>query len=69
MPRQARHIRQRWPSAKLLRSLHARERRASETDLSKLLFSVISFAEIGVEAAIGKLDVPDDLRDRVIGPS
>lgn len=26
-----------------------------------LLFSVVSFAEIGIKASIGKLDVPDDL--------
>jgi PIN domain nuclease of toxin-antitoxin system len=32
---------------------------------SDLLFSVVSFAEIGVKAAIGKLSVPRDLRDHV----
>ncbi len=32
---------------------------------SELLFSVVSFAEIGVKAAIGKLVVPDDLEDHV----
>ncbi|MGL4743061.1 MAG: type II toxin-antitoxin system VapC family toxin [Dermatophilaceae bacterium] len=30
-----------------------------------LLFSVVSFAEIGIKTAVGKLDVPDDLRARV----
>ncbi len=34
---------------------------------SELLFSVVSFAEIGVKAAIGKLTVPDDLRAQVLG--
>lgn len=32
---------------------------------TELLFSVVSFAEIGVKAAIGKLSVPDDLQDHV----
>ena len=32
---------------------------------SELLFSVVSFAEIGVKAAIGKLVVPDRLEDHV----
>ena len=31
-----------------------------------LLFSVVSFAEIGVKAAVGKLSVPADLRERVV---
>ncbi|MGL5816530.1 MAG: type II toxin-antitoxin system VapC family toxin [Phycicoccus sp.] len=30
-----------------------------------LLFSVVSFAEVGIKTAAGKLDVPDDLRARV----
>jgi len=30
-----------------------------------LLFSVVSFAEIGVKASVGKLVVPDDLLERV----
>jgi PIN domain nuclease of toxin-antitoxin system len=34
---------------------------------SELLFSVVSFAEIGVKAAIGKLDVPGDLHQHVVG--
>jgi PIN domain nuclease of toxin-antitoxin system len=33
---------------------------------TELLFSVVSFAEIGVKAAIGKLTVPDDLHDHVV---
>ena len=33
---------------------------------SELMFSVVSFAEIGVKAAIGKLVVPNDLRERVV---
>jgi PIN domain nuclease of toxin-antitoxin system len=33
---------------------------------TELTFSVVSFAEIGVKAAIGKLTVPDDLREHVI---
>lgn len=32
----------------------------------ELLFSVVSFAEIGVKAAIGKLDVPRRLREHVV---
>lgn len=33
---------------------------------SELLFSVVSFAEIGVKAAIGKLVVPDDLHQHIL---
>jgi len=33
----------------------------------ELLFSVVSFAEIGVKAAIGKLAVPDDLQQHIHG--
>ena len=42
--------------------------RASETIASaaELTFSVVSFAEIGVKAAIGKLAVPDDLYAHVV---
>jgi PIN domain nuclease of toxin-antitoxin system len=32
----------------------------------ELLFSVVSFAEIGVKAAIGKLMVPRDLRQHIL---
>ena len=43
--------------------------RASETIASatELAFSVVSFAEIGVKAAVGKLAVPDDLHAHVVG--
>ena len=33
---------------------------------TELLFSAVSFAEIGVKAAIGKLSVPHDLREHVL---
>lgn len=33
---------------------------------TELRFSVVSFAEIGVKAAIGKLHVPSDLREYVL---
>jgi PIN domain nuclease of toxin-antitoxin system len=32
---------------------------------SELTFSVVSFAEIGIKAAVGKLMIPDDLREAV----
>lgn len=35
-------------------------------EADELLFSVVSFAEIGVKAAIGKLRVPTDLRQHVL---
>ena len=43
--------------------------RASEAIASaaELAFSVVSFAEIGVKAAVGKLAVPDDLHAYVVG--
>jgi len=41
----------------------AREAIERATDL---LFSVVSFAEIGVKASIGKLSVPPDLREHVL---
>jgi len=43
--------------------------RASEAIASaaELAFSVVSFAEIGVKAAVGKLTVPDDLHAHVVG--
>jgi PIN domain nuclease of toxin-antitoxin system len=34
---------------------------------SELRFSVVSFAEIGVKVAVGKLQVPADLEDHVSG--
>jgi PIN domain nuclease of toxin-antitoxin system len=33
---------------------------------TELVFSVVSFAEIGVKAAIGKLVVPTDLREHIV---
>jgi PIN domain nuclease of toxin-antitoxin system len=33
---------------------------------TELMLSVVSFAEIGVKAAMGKLVVPDDLYERVL---
>ncbi len=32
-----------------------------------MAFSVVSFAEIGVKAAIGKVSVPHDFREHVLG--
>jgi PIN domain nuclease of toxin-antitoxin system len=40
--------------------------RAAIERASELGFSVVSFAEIGVKAAIGKLSVPADLHDHVL---
>jgi PIN domain nuclease of toxin-antitoxin system len=34
---------------------------------AELVFSVVSFAEIGVKAAVGKLSVPDDLHAQIVG--
>lgn len=39
--------------------------RATIERADDLLFSVVSFAEIGVKAAIGKLEVPDDLAEHI----
>ena len=47
------------------RSLGERTRDAIST-ATELAFSVVSFAEIGVKAAIGKLEVPQDLQDHVL---
>jgi PIN domain nuclease of toxin-antitoxin system len=44
--------------------VRANERIASAAELT---FSVVSFAEIGVKAALGKLAVPDDLHMHVLG--
>jgi PIN domain nuclease of toxin-antitoxin system len=33
---------------------------------TELAFSVVSFAEIGVKAAVGKLEVPDDLHAHIL---
>lgn len=43
---------------------HARETIAAAAELA---FSVVSFAEIGVKAAVGKLVVPEDLRAHIAG--
>jgi PIN domain nuclease of toxin-antitoxin system len=42
--------------------------RARETiaAAAELAFSVVSFAEIGVKAAVGKLAVPDDVHARIL---
>jgi PIN domain nuclease of toxin-antitoxin system len=42
------------------------EARVAIERASELAFSVVSFAEIGVKAAIGKLTVPADLHDHVL---
>jgi len=47
------------------RALGERAQREIER-AGELLFSVVSFAEIGVKAAIGKLSVPADLREHVL---
>jgi PIN domain nuclease of toxin-antitoxin system len=47
------------------RPLLPRAREAIER-ASELTFSVVSFAEIGVKSAIGKLVVPTDLREHVL---
>lgn len=46
------------------RPLGARAREAIAAAV-ELAFSVVSFAEIGVKAAVGKLAAPDDLRAHV----
>jgi PIN domain nuclease of toxin-antitoxin system len=48
------------------RSLGARARETIAA-AAELAFSVVSFAEIGVKAAIGKLAVPDDLHAQIVG--
>lgn len=42
--------------------------RARETieEATEIAFSVVSFAEIGVKAAVGKLAVPEDLHEHVV---
>jgi PIN domain nuclease of toxin-antitoxin system len=44
--------------------VRAREAIAAAAELT---FSVVSFAEIGVKAAVGKLVIPDDLHAHVVG--
>lgn len=43
--------------------------RASEVieAAEELLFSVVSFAEMGIKAATGKLRVPRDIREHILG--
>jgi PIN domain nuclease of toxin-antitoxin system len=48
------------------RELGPRTREAIE-EATELAFSVVSFAEIGVKAAVGKLVVPDELHSRIVG--
>lgn len=43
-------------------SAPARDAIAAADDL---LLSAVSFAEVGIKAAVGKLDVPDDLQARI----
>lgn len=40
--------------------------RAQINGADELMVSVISFVEIGIKAAIGKLRIPPDLRERVL---
>jgi len=47
------------------RAVGARAQAAIE-DASELLFSVVSFAEIGVKTAVGKLVVPEGMHDLVL---
>ena len=42
------------------------EARAAIRDADEIGFSVISFAEVGIKAAVGKLSVPPDLHVRII---
>lgn len=39
--------------------------REAITAADDLLFSAVSFAEVGIKAAVGKLGVPDDLQARI----
>lgn len=47
------------------RTLGPQARSAIE-QAEELSFSVVSFAEIGIKAAVGKLTVPPDFHDRVL---
>jgi PIN domain nuclease of toxin-antitoxin system len=44
-------------------SVQARDAIAAADDL---LFSVVSYAEIGIKASVGKLKVPSDLQARIV---
>jgi PIN domain nuclease of toxin-antitoxin system len=48
-----------------VRDLGARTREAIAA-AAELAFSVVSFAEIGIKVAVGKLSVPEDLHGQVI---
>ncbi len=43
-----------------------RAARAAIEQATELLFSVVSFAEVGMKVAIGKLSVPPDFHDHVV---
>ena len=47
------------------RQLSANARDAIQ-EASELFFSVVSYAEIGVKASLGKLKVPDDFHEHVL---
>jgi PIN domain nuclease of toxin-antitoxin system len=47
------------------RTVGARAQAAIE-EAAEMIFSVVSFAEVGVKAAAGKLVVPDDLQEHVV---
>jgi len=49
-----------------MRALGPRAREAI-AGAGELAFSVVSFAEIGVKAAVGKLHAPDDLQAHIVG--
>lgn len=53
-----------WELEGSRRASHAAQEAIEQA--SELLFSVVSFAEIGIKAAIGKLSVPRDLREHVL---
>ena len=39
--------------------------RAAISEAEDLLFSVVSFAEIGIKSSVGKLEVPEDFQGRI----
>lgn len=48
------------------RTVQSRARQAIE-EATELAFSVVSFAEIGVKAAVGKVVVPDNFHEHIVG--
>lgn len=48
------------------RAVQGRARQVIE-EATEIAFSVVSFAEIGVKAAVGKLAVPDNLHEHIVG--